>query len=113
MGGLLLQPICTVAPQKLPGSWQVRTGNNSVQGGGHSHTYCKLPETLEQKRHGVARGLQQEVPSRVGAGTHTGQATGQPIPKASANTLVRGCPQSRVRVEPLSPCPMDCSGLVG
>jgi hypothetical protein len=34
--------------KKLPSFWQIRTGNSSVQGGGHSHLYCKPLKTLEK-----------------------------------------------------------------
>jgi hypothetical protein len=61
----------------------------------------------------LVKGPKQEVPSREGAGKHTGQATGQPNPRPSTKTQDRVGPQIRVRVEWSGPGPTDCSGLAG
>ena len=77
--------ILAVVQHRISITWQIPTGNKPVQGGGHSHTYCKLSKNLEQTRHGLVRGPKWEDLSRVGAGKHTGQATGRPIPRPSTN----------------------------
>jgi hypothetical protein len=39
--------ILAVVVCRIPGIWQILMGNKPIQGGGHSHAYCKPSETLE------------------------------------------------------------------
>jgi hypothetical protein len=48
-GGTAVQQGCilVVVACRIPGIWQIPMGNNPIQGGGHSHPYCKLSKTIE------------------------------------------------------------------